>query len=763
MFAPCVLLLFILGSINADEAPLRCDFINNTLCGWSNDENVRHDWKFNGYDSKGMYTALLQQTSRLISPIYDHGLVENGCFSLEYGFYTGDTVLRVYQVPVSLGVTGLFTTTEEQKRKYIIHESKHVIGFGTHHLYPVAMFHPGYAENFQIVIEVSSEMGVISIDKVEIFRGRECTEAANTIDNPPPGSTQIYYVNRNKDLQTTTTEPSSTTTEPSSTTTTSPPTTTTQSATTAATVPVTTVSPTAVPPPSSAPPPITMVFPAMGQLYGLNDSLSRETNQNFHGWTRYPRRKWENGLDGSLVVFLTYDWAILLSPPYDNVLTESGCFSSSLNIKSYESFTLRIYQIPVNVTYQQLLQNKERMKDYILFQKSGLLYIDTHIDPVIKLKEFDHDFQIIIEVTSVSDLVRLAVENVAILQGSDCTAAHMSANYPSPDSLSREANQSFHGWKRYPQKSWETGSINGSLKALLVNELAILLSPPYDRVLNDSGCFSSSLNIKSYESFTLRIYQIPVNEIYPQLLRNKERIKDYILFQISGIEFIDTHIDPVIILKKFDHDFQIIIEATSVSDLVSLTVDNVAILQGSDCTAAQMVADTPRPDAFEEYYIYTTTTTTPPTTATTAQPRKGVKDFVKDNHVNQTTTTASSEITTDRPVSIQASTEITTDLPPSSKASSDITTDRPVSIQDSTEITTDLPPSSKASSDITTDRPVSIQDSSATSTSSPITTDLLVESIEHLPSKSSRTTPTLMICFLFVCCFILFEIRNLLK
>ncbi|XP_052745156.1 mucin-7 [Bicyclus anynana] len=284
--------------------------------------------------------------ARLVSPIYDHGLVENGCFYLDYSHKAYDIKLRVYQVPVSIGVNGLLASTEEIKRKYIIHEAEHAHVYRDLHLYPVSMFHPGYPEKFQIVIEASGGTSVY-IEKYKIFRGMTCIKAGNTSYSPPPGTTLIYYVNRNKDLQTvTTTEMTSTTTEdlppttssppttqsattaatvpvttvsptteasqlssaeppttPSPPTTTtqsattagtvpvttvsptteasqlssaeppttpSPPTTTTQSATTAATVPVTTVSPTAVPPPSSAPPPITMVFPAMGQLCGLN-------------------------------------------------------------------------------------------------------------------------------------------------------------------------------------------------------------------------------------------------------------------------------------------------------------------------------------------------------------------------------------------------------------------------------------------------------------------------------------------------------------
>ncbi|XP_052746970.1 uncharacterized protein LOC128199835 [Bicyclus anynana] len=213
MFAPC-LLLFILGTINADEAPLHCDF-DHTLCGWWNDENAGAEWT-NHLNVKGIFANIVhgRNMARLISPIYDHGLVEDGCLYLDCGFYISDIAFRVYQVPVSLGVTGLFTSTEEIKRKYIIHEAErvNVTSISTVYLYPVSMFHPGYTENFQIVIEASCEKGIVFINEAEIFRGRKCIEAANASVTPPPGTTQVYFENRNNNLQTVTTSPNTTTT-----------------------------------------------------------------------------------------------------------------------------------------------------------------------------------------------------------------------------------------------------------------------------------------------------------------------------------------------------------------------------------------------------------------------------------------------------------------------------------------------------------------------------------------------------------------------
>ncbi|XP_052745257.1 uncharacterized protein LOC112049585 isoform X2 [Bicyclus anynana] len=181
---PCLLLFFILGSINADEAPLKCDF-NRKNCSWWTDESAGGKWVY--HDDKGILAFFhfnKAGEANLISPIYDHGLVEDGCFTLEYGFFIELNAIlatvRVYQVPVSLGVTKLLTSTEEIKRKYIIHELESVNVINDTNLNPVSMFHPHYAEKFQIVIAYK-QLDIVHflISKFEILRGQKCIEAAN--------------------------------------------------------------------------------------------------------------------------------------------------------------------------------------------------------------------------------------------------------------------------------------------------------------------------------------------------------------------------------------------------------------------------------------------------------------------------------------------------------------------------------------------------------------------------------------------------------
>ncbi|XP_052745392.1 uncharacterized protein LOC128199499 [Bicyclus anynana] len=188
------------------------------------------------------------------------------------------------------------------------------------------------------------------------------------------------------------------------------------------------------------------------------------------------------------------------------------------------------------------------------------------------------------------------------------------------DSLSCDFNNNFCGWKNDPQATdeWHRDE-SGVLYAYLVveNTALRLLSPIYDRILAETGCFSSSFIIQTGLGYTIRIYQKPVNVALTELLQNNNiGKKEYILFEAKATTgHYDAHINPVTALKKFDDDFQIIIEVTCNKFFVIPRIDKVAILQGSNCTAVDMTATTPSTDTFEAYYIHTVTTTTlPPTT-----------------------------------------------------------------------------------------------------------------------------------------------------
>ncbi|XP_023943311.2 uncharacterized protein LOC112049598 [Bicyclus anynana] len=352
------------------------------------------------------------------------------------------------------------------------------------------------------------------------------------------------------------------------------------------------------------------------------------------------------------------------------------------------------------------------------------------------------------------------------------------------ESLSCEGNPIFCDWTRH---GWyQEADPDGALASQLdrVNQTAILLSPFYDSDLTETGCFTFSFNIVNMGGYKLQIYQLPVYLSYTELRQNNEKRDYYKLFEETPRHKFETHLVYVLPLKKSNYDFQIFIEVMKLSkDIVLMAVHNVCILQGSDCSAAQRVADNPSQDFDEEIYETTTHTTDLLSTQSTetssvittrstevsleitrdlptTQSTEASSEITTDLPTTQSTeaspenttdlpvsTNASSAITTDLPVSTNASSAITTDLPVSTNASSAITTDLPVSTNASPEITIDLPVSINASSAITTDLPVSINASpeittvlqqstapSAASTSSPITTDMIFPStIKQFP------------------------------
>ncbi|XP_038219249.1 MAM and LDL-receptor class A domain-containing protein 1-like [Zerene cesonia] len=125
------------------------------------------------------------------------------------------------------------------------------------------------------------------------------------------------------------------------------------------------------------------------------------------------------------------DTARLISPIFDNSLTDDGCFSFYYHMFGKTCGGLRVYQKPENVDMQTMLSSENREK-YILFEKWGNLG-DVWFDEVAKLKNFSDNFQIIIEgVRGSSFTSDIAIDDVAILQGSNCSEAASKAVTPSP-------------------------------------------------------------------------------------------------------------------------------------------------------------------------------------------------------------------------------------------------------------------------------------------------------------------------------------------
>ncbi|XP_045507573.1 MAM and LDL-receptor class A domain-containing protein 2-like [Colias croceus] len=128
---------------------------------------------------------------------------------------------------------------------------------------------------------------------------------------------------------------------------------------------------------------------------------------------------------------LENDTARLISPIFDNSLTKDGCFSFYYHMFGKTCGGLRVYQKPENVDMQTILRSENRDK-YILFERWGNLG-DVWFDDVAKLKNSSENFQIIIEgVRGSSFTSDIAIDDVAILQGSNCTEAASKAVTPSP-------------------------------------------------------------------------------------------------------------------------------------------------------------------------------------------------------------------------------------------------------------------------------------------------------------------------------------------
>ncbi|XP_072945762.1 uncharacterized protein [Epargyreus clarus] len=198
--------------IASKAAPqLSCDFEDQGICGWTQDELHDFDWtrrnsktpssihftgpSFDHTLGAGQYgyfmyiessSRLENETARLISPIYEKSLTVNGCFSLSYHMY-GQTCggLRVYQKPDDVALPRIMGVTDEERQKYIIFEKWGNLG---DIWYNAVVPLKNISVDFQIVIEGvrgRSYTSDIAIDDVAILQGENCTEAARYATTPP--------------------------------------------------------------------------------------------------------------------------------------------------------------------------------------------------------------------------------------------------------------------------------------------------------------------------------------------------------------------------------------------------------------------------------------------------------------------------------------------------------------------------------------------------------------------------------------------------
>ncbi|XP_036140457.1 MAM and LDL-receptor class A domain-containing protein 2 isoform X2 [Monomorium pharaonis] len=170
------------------SAPTKCDFESPDLCWWEQDPQHDFDWKRHNFETPSLHIGtgpthdhtlgagndghylyieasgrLVNDTARIISPLYNSSLTESGCFSLWYHMY-GATIgsLNIYFKPELTAPRLIFTKSGNQGNQWF---------HGISSL-------PKVNVSFQIIIEGVrgiSYVSDIAIDDVAILQGDECT------------------------------------------------------------------------------------------------------------------------------------------------------------------------------------------------------------------------------------------------------------------------------------------------------------------------------------------------------------------------------------------------------------------------------------------------------------------------------------------------------------------------------------------------------------------------------------------------------------
>ncbi|KAK0165406.1 hypothetical protein PV328_003921 [Microctonus aethiopoides] len=195
-------------------APTKCDFENADLCWWEQDPRHDFDWKRHNFETPSSHIGtgptydhtlgagndghylyieasgrLVNDTARIISPLYNESLTDNGCFSFWYHMY-GATIgiLRIYMKPELNSLPEIiFEKSGNQGNRWI------------HGLVDL----PKSNVSFQLIIEGvrgSSYVSDLAVDDVAILQGEECNKARKidawtTVRNTISDNDQIEIVN----------------------------------------------------------------------------------------------------------------------------------------------------------------------------------------------------------------------------------------------------------------------------------------------------------------------------------------------------------------------------------------------------------------------------------------------------------------------------------------------------------------------------------------------------------------------------------------
>ncbi|GAB1867983.1 MAM domain-containing glycosylphosphatidylinositol anchor protein 1 [Camponotus japonicus] len=168
-------------------APTKCDFESTDLCWWEQDPQHDFDWKRHNFETPSLHIGtgpthdhtlgagndghylyieasgrLVNDTARIISPLYNSSLTESGCFSFWYHMY-GATIgsLNIYFKQEDSASRLMFTKSGNQGNQWF------------HGIFNL----PKTNISFQLVIEGvrgSSYVSDIAIDDIAILQGDEC-------------------------------------------------------------------------------------------------------------------------------------------------------------------------------------------------------------------------------------------------------------------------------------------------------------------------------------------------------------------------------------------------------------------------------------------------------------------------------------------------------------------------------------------------------------------------------------------------------------
>ncbi|XP_037046530.1 uncharacterized protein LOC119081600 [Bradysia coprophila] len=121
--------------------------------------------------------------------------------------------------------------------------------------------------------------------------------------------------------------------------------------------------------------------------------------------------------------------ARLLSPLYPASASKDACFRFYYHMYGAITGALRIYIKPESLTLAEMMESSK----YLYMEKNGS-YENAWLESVFEIDEYDQDFQIIIEATTVrTTRSNIAIDDVALLSGADCANEEFKSTAVTPE------------------------------------------------------------------------------------------------------------------------------------------------------------------------------------------------------------------------------------------------------------------------------------------------------------------------------------------